>query len=522
MRSDPRNQRDPGTRPSVEVAILVALVGLAGALRVISWNRTAALFNDGPLYLGISRLMGAGDWSGALAHDYHPLYPFLTLLANFAAGDWERAAVAVSILSGSASVVLLYALVRPYLGPRVAALAGLVLAMHPHAVDFSADVQSEGLYLALFLGALLAISRSLDPPRPALAAWGGVLCGLAYLTRPEGIGVLGVAGALGAWRVLRGRLPLGRAVVWGAAVLAGVLLFVTPYMTAMRVETGSWVLSQKKSAVGIATMGRIEGRIRAGDESWGAQRQAPRTSVDRMVDLGDTIVSGARYEVLVLMVLGWVVARRRRLAGSGDYGELVALSLMLYFVAILGLVFSAGYVSRRHILPPVIIGFGFVGYAIPIFGRGLLEVGRRILAPNSPWAPTAGVALALGLSIVVALAVPKAIRPSRTNSLAERRAAEWLRGSSLSPGAVAAVKHRVAYYAGASFVPLRAIPEKEVTEYLRARGARYVVVDEEEIPEYPGLRGAADREMRLLHRENAADHSASVYEVPALPIGEAG
>ncbi len=101
-------------------AALAGLVAFAVVVRCIRWWQTSLLFNDGPTFLWIAQEMAAARWREALAHAYHPLYPFLTLLAHFVIPDWEQAAVAVSVVAGAAAVLLLFVFLRSAFGRREA------------------------------------------------------------------------------------------------------------------------------------------------------------------------------------------------------------------------------------------------------------------------------------------------------------------------------------------------------------------------------------------------------------------
>ena len=180
-------------------ALLVVLF-VAIALRCVAWWRSAALFDDGPIFIYAAEAMAAGQWASVLQHPYHPLYSIGVWLLGAVLGNYETAAVALSIACGAASVALLYGLLRDMFDSRVALIAAAILAVHPRAVAFTSDVQSDSLYMALFLAGLLLMSRWLFAERDrgrwsslVLAAATGVSIGAAYLTRPEGIGLALVA-----------------------------------------------------------------------------------------------------------------------------------------------------------------------------------------------------------------------------------------------------------------------------------------------------------------------------------------
>ena len=84
---------------------LAALFLLALVVRVGVAVRTDAIFNDGPHFLRLSELFAGGSWTAALADHYHPLYPILTAAVSPLVASLEIAAIAVSILSGSAAVL---------------------------------------------------------------------------------------------------------------------------------------------------------------------------------------------------------------------------------------------------------------------------------------------------------------------------------------------------------------------------------------------------------------------------------
>ena len=102
-----------------------------------------------------------GDVVGALAHPFHPLYPLAIALLrgvlSLPEGDALVAAAGiVSVSSGGVAVGCLWAWLRSAFGREAAAVGALALAVHPGAVGMAADVQSDGLYLALFVAAVAA------------------------------------------------------------------------------------------------------------------------------------------------------------------------------------------------------------------------------------------------------------------------------------------------------------------------------------------------------------------------------
>lgn len=512
-----------------ELRWLAGLVLFAAGVRALCAARLAVMFNDGPVFLALAHDIGAGDLGTALRHAYHPLYPAATALLAPLAGGYEAAAVAISVVSGAAAVLFLYLFLRSAFDVRTAWIGAALLAVHSRAIEYSCDVQSDGLYLALFLGGSALAWSALRSGRVAPAAGAGALSGLAYLTRPEGLLVVVAAGLMGGLAGLGRRWSLGRSAAWLGALAAGLLVVALPYLVALRVETGVWTLTQKKSVSELA--GLEPGSHRTGSRpaarparqppgSHPRPRGAPRRVREQerpLAELLDTALSAARPEIVVLLVIGLIAVRGR----PGLRGGFVLANVGVVAVVLTALVSTSGYVSRRHVLPSLVLGFGYAALGLPILGGWLLAAPRR-LRPGGALAQPAA-ALALGLAIVAALGVGRALGDRRIDALAERRAAEWLRDHVASAGAegpVAAGRQRVAYYADAPFVRLPRISREPMRSYLERQGVRYVIVDESEVGDFAGLAPLFAEALKPLHRTEAAGRVAGVFEL--LPAAGSG
>jgi hypothetical protein len=167
-------------------------------------------------------------------------------------------------------------------------------------------------------------------------------------------------------------------------------------------------------------------------------------------------------------------------------------------VVLYALASNVGYVSTRHTLPPMTVAFGHVGAALLAATAPLSGSRRRI-------------AVALILLAVASIGLTKSLRPDRIDSVAERRCAEWLRAQDLPPGGVAVHRRRIAYYAGAPDVRLPSKPFRFVGKEMRKRGARYLIINDEDVRDFPWVVDALPTEARLLHREEANGVNAYVY-----------
>jgi hypothetical protein len=222
-------------------------------------------------------------------------------------------------------------------------------------------------------------------------------------------------------------------------------------------------------------------------------------------------VSALRPELVPFTLLGaWLV----RGTGGGAHGFIAAL-LGLHALMLFALGVGSGYVSARHALPPIVLAFGITATGVEWVGSELV---RRVRVAGAKPARTR-IALATACALVAAVLLPRQLEAKRSEFLAVRLAAEWLRANHPDAGAVAAGRPRVAYYSGARFVPLPSDPAEGMLGYLRARGARFVVVDDAKLAQHAGLAEARDAGMQRLHVEVAAGRTASVYEL--LPAAAA-
>jgi hypothetical protein len=136
---------------------------------------------------------------------WNPGEPPVEGYTNFSWTLFSAAALALGLdpmtatrWGGLLAGVLLLLLAALY-AKRIAGHSGPSVALAPLLMVASSAFVAESVqgletvpFALLVLGALYAHARELDPERPARFPWSGVLCGLAALTRPEGIGIWGL------------------------------------------------------------------------------------------------------------------------------------------------------------------------------------------------------------------------------------------------------------------------------------------------------------------------------------------
>jgi hypothetical protein len=321
-------------------------------------------------------------------------------------------------------------------------------------VAASSNVQSDGLHLALFLIGALLVWRALERGTLRYGVGAGIVCGLAYLTRPEGLAV-GVV--LGGWLLAdlaTKRIGWQRFLRAAGGFAIAVLLFGGPYALSLSAGGGEVVLSQKKSL------------MPAGLEVFSFGRLAPAFwEVMRDFQQG-----WEAFWLFVVLAFRWQRPSRATLY--------LASFTLLFFVLLIAVHLEAGYISRRHWLAPAALLF-------PFAALGILRVGdlaRDWLSGfgGSDWVPAACVT-----AVVAGFVGHELMRPPEAVKLARKEAALWLRQYDVE--AVSAERARSAYYAGADrHIPLVAVSDPILLrDRLRLAGAEFVIAEETALPALP-------------------------------------
>jgi len=165
-----------------------------------------------------------------------PIYPaFIALVVTRIGEDLAALALAQHLLGVLTSLLVAWLGLRLY-GPWTALLGGLLAAVAAPLLVAEHYVMAEALFIPLAAVAIVWLCRSIE----RLGAWrmlvGGLLIGVAGLTRPVGL-VLAVA--LGVALLVQER-SVRRAIVRGLPALLGVALLFVPWMLRNAATHGSF------------------------------------------------------------------------------------------------------------------------------------------------------------------------------------------------------------------------------------------------------------------------------------------
>ena len=243
----------------VRLAALPATSGYEPIYDSADYDRHARSIAAGDGYP--EALIGAVDGPSAFRP---PAYPFL-LGAVYAIAGNESGVEAGRILGallGVCTVALIFLLTRELGGTRAGLIAAGIAAVFPPLVLIHLALISESLFLLLEVGALLCVLHARKSSGIGWAMAAGALCGLASLTRGNGL-LLVLVAALAVWTV-RPRLS-ARAVAAPIALSAVAALVVAPWTIRNAVVFDKPVLVSTQNGYGMA--GAFNDEARTGSDS---------------------------------------------------------------------------------------------------------------------------------------------------------------------------------------------------------------------------------------------------------------
>ena len=115
---------------------------------------TYVIKNDSVAFMQNAKYFASGDFASGLGHDYHPLYSLIMAVLYKVVPDMELSGTIISVLFGTLTVIVFYLIGKRVFDRKVSFVSAIVLAFHPYAVRFSADIISDSTYFFFFISAL--------------------------------------------------------------------------------------------------------------------------------------------------------------------------------------------------------------------------------------------------------------------------------------------------------------------------------------------------------------------------------
>jgi 4-amino-4-deoxy-L-arabinose transferase-like glycosyltransferase len=450
-------------------ATLPLLVLLGFAVRLGTCALKAVVASDAYFHMKLVRAALEGRWAEVFDSGYHPGYALVSAFFALFLRDAHVAAHAVSIVLGALTAIPAWRIGRRMFGERGAFFAALLAAVHPEAVDVGSDVLVEATFLFLFLSSVALVLRAALELKLWPAAAAGLLASAAFHVRPEALvlPVLAVAAIGGAGFV--GPIARPRRAFIGSVACAAFLVASLPFLLHMRSLAGRWAVTLKAGGEAFSSGPKAPQGSSEKAQEEKAKKSALHTPVYFAKELGK-----AAYPPFVLLILaapwGW---RGRSLVERFALVALLGL-VAIYLPPLARLLVAKGYLSTRHLMTPAVL--------LVLTGAGTLALatGRR---------------LAVATVLVAALALPKSLRPERTEQLPLKAAGLRL-AERAAPGEAVMGPEKVIYYADRPWVKVPAPADpRAVAERADAAGVRWLALLEEDAP---GLAGRLDPRFELV------------------------
>ena len=263
-------ERRPGTPTPVRLA-LGGVVSIAFVLNCWALSRNGL---GNTYYSAASRSMvvswrnfffASFDPGGYITVDKPPVALWIEAMSVRMFGYSSWSLLLPSALAGTASVALLFSIVRRHFGAVAATIAALVLAVTPVSVSVNRLNLPEPFMILFLVAAAWAVLRSLDAARPLIwLAVAGGFAGLAFNTKTLAAAIafpaLGMAVLFGSptWRtrILRAAVLAGVAAaasLWWVLAVDAIPSTVRPYVGGSKNNTELNLL------IGYNGLGRVDG-----------------------------------------------------------------------------------------------------------------------------------------------------------------------------------------------------------------------------------------------------------------------
>jgi|APSaa5957512535_1039671.scaffolds.fasta_scaffold09433_4 hypothetical protein len=502
---------------------------------------TYVIKNDSVAFMQNAKYFASGDFASGLGHDYHPLYSLIMAVLYKVVPDMELSGTIISVLFGTLTVIVFYLIGKSAFDRKISFVSAIILAFHPYAVRFSADIISESTYFFFFISALGLGYFAITNRKLLLFALTGICSALAYLARPEGIGIIIIVAF---WCVLKDFVKIK--VLWKEKLVSILILVVSflvfsmPYLVFIKQDTGSWSLTKKKNVTNLAGLGKVLATLRndrlvkeESDKEKDVSDLAAPVKVldtlknDRLVKEGsdkkknywrDIIgqitarksifkihMNGILHVIkkyvstfhpflfilLIIGVINWTRIDKKRFFGIYVTSIILFYLIILYRLNLTHLGQGDNiyqYPSRRHLMPLVIPGVFFVGLGVSVAGMWIHEkfhncnfiVGFKELL-KSTWKVQLIV-----LIIVVSVLLPKTLKSQRFDKYGIKVVGQWIRTNSHKPSPVVlSDSSRNAYYAGGKHVQMYGIndalgvAEAKKVDYMLIIQRDYDVIEKE-------------------------------------------
>ncbi|MEE4311955.1 MAG: glycosyltransferase family 39 protein [candidate division KSB1 bacterium] len=502
---------------------LAIILIVAFAFRMLLALRFGAIGFDEVNYL---KLAASGNIYG-LNHVLHtywsPFYPLVTALFSYIIPDYETAGRMVSVLSATFVLLPLFFFTRQYYSKKIAFGTIILTALFSFSAYFSAKAEADSLYSLISISSIVLGWSILKSKSVMRSIWLGILFGFAYLTRPEGIGLLIVFVIILLAIVLFHIIKRLQWKSYGSILILTFLMFVVtslPYIIYLHQATGQWTISAKGAANQQGSSFVMKKGAKAVHPFHVLSEDNKTLKQDEIYHLGTFNKSIKSEGSAPIKVSVKDIAKKYSENIYNLFSEALPKLMPLPLILLLSLglfaipwkkeqlhvnlyilafivffwfgVVPVFHVTLRYFIPLLPLIFIFLVSGIDVFSKWFEgSIGNYFsIGSRAGLIRIGGVSLAI-LMILVSSIIPEFGKRMRKNTFStdewapcieQKKAGKWLKQNSDEIPVVMAYNHAVSFYAGnynikeSVEIPLNEIDR--VMEYMTHRDVKYLVLND--------------------------------------------
>jgi 4-amino-4-deoxy-L-arabinose transferase-like glycosyltransferase len=475
----------------------------------------------------------------------------------------------VSICFGTILIIPIYLFVEKYLTKKIAWFCSLLIVFFPMLIESSVSALTESLYIFMaFTGVILGF-LALQKKSILLSAITGGLFSLAYLTRPEGFGLLivfiGLTVVILIYQVIKNHRHRLVFVLVNAVLVFFIIS--SPYLYYLHQVTGKWTISSKGTTNMQGSITAMENKGRKLNPWLLLNEDNTHLPDDEIYHTGEFLkyyqqtnhVNDKHSNQNIVKISLFLILKKfvKNFYEVITTGISQVLSLPILMLAILGLfgktwdyericreLYLLSYVFFFWILviPMFHITERYMLQMVPIVliwsGQGieqLLEwIQRTLLAFQAFW--NKRILLALKTIVVFVLVgsffVPGLTRMTLKNPFSsekwvepaeQKKAGLWLKDNCTETPIIMAWNQAISFYAGNYNIKQTiSIPQNDldrVLAYARNRGAKYLALNEKNKEDFPTINYLLDEsqappDLKLIYKDDSiAGLKTLIYEI---------
>ncbi len=519
---------------------LAGIVLVALGFRIFLFRFRYAIGFDEPHYLQLAASAVLNGFKNILHPHWSPMYPSLIAVMSLLVKDFELAGRLVSAISGSLVVLPAFFLTQELFNRKTAYFIAVLIALYPPLAFISTSVLTESVYILLSISGVTIGWFALKKHSIIMGLITGVLFGMSYLTRPDGIGYLIVFLCVGIVLVLYNIFSKAKKARLIVILLVSTIVFLaisSPYLIYLRKTVGKWTLSLKweTARYDIGSLRKLseDNKFLPVDMGWhignfhllkSTQKRVDSFSgsflfkrvAKNYYDLIKTaiprVLTGSLFILLILGIFGDPLQKEKLKC------SVYLISYILFFWFALIPFFMP---LERYMLPILPICFVWIGNGINVLYRWLISSFRSLFVNWPEFLEKAnGISVLLIVIFLLFFSylpeLGKIINRDKystdpwADAIEQKKAGLWLKEHTDKPPIIMCQNHSIDFYAGNYNVRQSTnIPRNKLSrilEYAKYRGVEYIVLNERYLENYyPHL-------SFLLEGKNVPPNLKLVYE----------